>query len=59
MQLLLTYDLHIERFHRETTTDVINQTHTGKGRRKCNSAILRCRVTKTTATIDLLITILQ
>jgi len=38
---------------------VTNQTHTGKGRRKNNSAILGCRVARTTATIDLLITILR
>jgi len=29
-----------------------NQTKAGKARRKCNSAILECRVARTTATID-------
>jgi len=38
---------------------VTNQANTGKGRRKSNSAILGCRVARTTATIDLLVTILR
>jgi len=38
---------------------VTKQTHTGKGRRKSNSATLGCRVVRKTATIDLLVTILR
>jgi len=49
--------------HGEATTNhessLTNETHTDKCRRKRNSAILGCCVARTTATIDLLVTILR